>query len=204
MLGVTTVASGSALDAGVSEEVDEAVVITSGEELTVSGAADRVDVSTVSAGGVDTGGLPLELASLASPCGTLGVAATRRILFAVGDGVEEELVGTAVRADVVGLSAPVKSHNVGLVGGHGTLAVPAGGAVDSDLVVVRSDSEPLVVGGEGHNLDPLLAFLQKMDLLVGGGAGADGDLTVVTGNSEPVVVDSNSTRALGVGQVGES
>ncbi len=204
MLRVTTVASRSALDAGVSEEVDKAVVITSGEELTVSGAADRVDVGTVSARGVDTGGLPLELASLASPCDALGVAATRRILFAVGDGVEEELVGTAVGADVVGLGAPVKSHNVGLVSGHSTLAVPGGGAVDSDLVVVRSDGKPLVVRGEGHNLDPLLAFLQKMDLRVGGGAGTDGDLAVVTSNSEPVVVDSDSTRALGIGQVGES
>jgi len=101
VLRVTTVASRSALDAGVSEEVDKTVVIASGEELTVSGAADRVDMGAVSARGVDTGGLPLELASLASPLGALGVAATGRILFAVGDGVEEELVGTAVGADVV-------------------------------------------------------------------------------------------------------
>ena len=69
VLGVTTERSGLGLDAGISEEVDETVIVTGSEELTVAGASNGVDVSTISAAGVDSLGLPLELACLGSPDG---------------------------------------------------------------------------------------------------------------------------------------
>ena len=64
---------GLALDAWVIEEVDETVVITGGEELLVSRAADGVDVGAIGALGVDTGGLPEELAGDGSPDSVLEV-----------------------------------------------------------------------------------------------------------------------------------
>ena len=205
MLGVTTVRSGLALDAGISEQVDETVIITGSHELTVVGAGNRVDVSTISAAGVDSLGLPLELACLGSPDGVDSVGTAGGVLSESFNGEEEELVGTAVGADILGLSAPVEGHDVRVVCLEGTFAGEAvGGAVDIDFVVVGADSQPLAIWGEGHNLNPFLGVGELVAHGVGGGAGSDRDLTVVTGNSNPLVVDSDSTRALGVWELGES
>ena len=73
VLGVTAVAAWLGLDAWVVEDVDETVVITSGEELLVSGAANGVNVGAVSARWVDTRGLPEELAGNGSPNSVLQV-----------------------------------------------------------------------------------------------------------------------------------
>ena len=113
VLGVTSVASGLTLDNGVAEQVHETVIISGSHELAVSRAADGVDVSSIGSGGVDTLGLPLELAGLGLPSGTLGVGAARWVLSAVWDGEEQKLVSTTVGADVRAILAPVKSHDVG-------------------------------------------------------------------------------------------
>lgn len=76
------------------------------------------------------------------------------------------------------------------------LKAPAGNLVDVDEVIVGADGEPQVVGGEGHNLDPLGGVAEKVALGVGVSAAPDGDSTVVTGDRHPVVVSSNSARAL--------
>jgi hypothetical protein len=76
--------------------------------------------------------------------------------------------------------------------------------IDVDEVVVGSDSEPLVVRGEGHDLDPLTRVLEEVDFLVGSSSGSDGDSAIVTGNDDPVSVDCKSTRALGVRESGKS
>ena len=168
MLGVTTVRSGSALDAGVAEQVDETVVITSGEELAIAGASDGVDVSAITALGVDTLGVPRELDSLGGPDDGGGIAATRLVLLAVGHFEEEQLVSTTVGADVVGLRAPVQSHDVRVV----TAACSLQGEavvqlVDVDVVVVGTDSEPLVIGREGHDLNPLVGVAKLMSANAG-------------------------------------
>ena len=75
VLGVTTVGSGLALDNWVTEEVHEAVVITSGHEHLVAGASNGVDVGTIGARWVDTLSLPLEFDGLGSPLNSLGVRA---------------------------------------------------------------------------------------------------------------------------------
>ena len=49
VLRVTAVRAGAALDARVTEEADETVVITGGEELSVEGGAHGVDVGAISA-----------------------------------------------------------------------------------------------------------------------------------------------------------
>jgi hypothetical protein len=113
VLGVTSVASGLTLDDGVAEQVHETVIISGSHELAVSRAANRVDVSSIGSGGVDTLGLPLELAGLGFPLGTLGVGTARWVLSAVWDGEEQKLVSTTVGADVRAILAPVKSHDVG-------------------------------------------------------------------------------------------
>ena len=154
---MTAVRSGlSTLSAWVTEEANETVVITSGQELTVIGATNAVDVGAIGALGIDTLSLPLELAGLGGPDGGSSVRSTRGILLAVGDGVEKELVCTTVRADVFVVRAPIQSHDVGVVGG--ALADESEvllGVVDVNIVVVGADSKILVAWGEGHNLDPL-------------------------------------------------
>lgn len=139
---------------GVAEEVHETVVITSGDELAVGGASDGVDVSAISALGVDTVGLPLELAGLGLPLNWDGVGATVLVLLAVRDSEEEELVGTAVGADVLGVSAPIHGHDVGVVSFACALKTPIGSSVNVDVVIVGACSEPLVVWGEGHDFNP--------------------------------------------------
>ena len=92
VLGVTTERAGEAtVSAWVAEEVDETKVVTSGEELTVTGAGNGVDVSAIGALGVDALSLPLELAGLGGPLNAGGVAAAVLILLAVWDGEEEEI-----------------------------------------------------------------------------------------------------------------
>ena len=112
VLGVTAVRSGYTLDAGISEEADETVIVTGSEEHLVIRTADGVDMGAIGATGVDTLRLPKELASGGGPLNWLGVGSARGILLAVLRGEEEELVGTTVGTDVLGMSAPVKSHDV--------------------------------------------------------------------------------------------
>ena len=70
---MTAVRSGlSTLSAWVTEEANETVVITSGQELTVIGASNAVDMGTIGALGIDTLSLPLELAGLGGPDGASG------------------------------------------------------------------------------------------------------------------------------------
>ena len=90
------------------------------------------------------------------------------------------------------------------MGLEGTFEVAAFSTVDIDVVVVRADSQPLTIWGEGHNLIPFLGVGELYFRGVGVRAGSDRNLTVVTGNSNPLVVDSDSTRALGVWELGES
>ena len=80
VLGVTSETLGLALDAWVVEEVDETIVITGGEELFVIGATDGVDVGTIGALGVDTLGLPEELAGDGGPLDVLQVGSAAWVL----------------------------------------------------------------------------------------------------------------------------
>lgn len=145
MLGVAAVRARHRLDAWVIEDVDEAVVITGGEEHLVAGAADGVHVGAVGAARVDTGGLPEELAGDGGPLGVLEVGAARWVLLAAGDFEEEELIGAAVGADELGVAAPVESHDVRAVARALALETPVRGSVDIDGVVVGADSQVLVV-----------------------------------------------------------
>ena len=70
VFGVSPVGTRSSADARVVEDVDETVVITSGEEHLVTGSANGVDVCTIGAGGIDALSLPKELAGCCSPLGT--------------------------------------------------------------------------------------------------------------------------------------
>ena len=82
VLGVTAVRSGLGSDAWIVEDVNETIVITSGEEHLVAGANHGVDVSAVSAAGVDTLGLPEELAGDSGPLGVQCVGSARWVLIA--------------------------------------------------------------------------------------------------------------------------
>ena len=203
VLGVTTVRAWLSLDARVVEDVDKAVVIAGCEEHLVAGAADGVHVGAIGALRVDTGGLPEELAGDGGPLGVLEVGAARWVLLAAGNLEEEELVGTAVGANELGVAAPVKSHNVRAVARALALETPVRGSVDIDGVVVGADSQVLVVWREGHDLDPLSGVLEQVALGVRGGALSDRDGTVISSDSEPLVVSADAARALGVWKLGE-
>ena len=204
VLGVTSETLGLALDAWVVEEVDETVVITGGEELFVLGATDGVDVGTIGALGVDTLGLPEELAGDGGPLNILEVGSAAWVLRAVLSSEEEELVGTTVGADELGVSAPVEGHDVRVVASACAAKGPVGGVVDVDIVVMGTDGKHLVVWGESHNLDPLSRIFHALNLGIQVRGSSDGNGTVVTGDSNEGVVDGNATRALRVWELGES
>ena len=112
VLGVATVRSGLSLDARVVEDVHETEVVAGGEEHMVVRAADGVHVSAVCAGGVDARGLPEELAGDGCPFSVFQVGSAGWVLLAGGNLEEEQLVGAAVRADELGVGAPVEGHDV--------------------------------------------------------------------------------------------
>ena len=63
-------------------------------------ATNAVDVSTISAAGVDALGIPLELAGRRCPCSVDSVGTAGGVLFAIINGEEQELIGTTVGADI--------------------------------------------------------------------------------------------------------
>lgn len=150
VLGVTAVTAGlAALSARVAEQVDEAEIVSGSQKHAIAGAANGVDVSTIGASGVDTFSGPLELDSLGCPLDTSCVGSATLVLSPVAIlGEEEELVSATVGAEVLGVLAPVKGHDVGVVGLAGTGEGPVASVVDVDVVVVGADGEEAVVRGE--------------------------------------------------------
>ena len=204
VLGVTTERSGdTSLEAGVVEEADKTVIVTGGKEHLVIGTADGVDMGAIGASGVDTLGLPEELAGHGGPLSVLEVGAAGRILLAVFSGEEEELVSTTVGSEELGVSAPVEGHDVRAVTLAFSTERPVSSVVDVDGVVVGTDSEVSAIRGEGHNLDPLGGVAEKGEINGGVGVSGNADSTVVTGNGDEVGVDSDAARALGVWELGE-
>ena len=53
------------------------------------------------------------------------------------------------------MAAPVESHDVGAMSSALALETPVGSSIDIDGVVVGTDSQVLVVWGEGHDFNPL-------------------------------------------------
>ena len=66
-----------------------------------------------------------------------------------------------------------------------------------------TDGEVAAVGGEGHNLDPLLGVGEEVRLDGEVGLSSDGDATVVGSDSNPVNADGDSAGALRVGEARE-
>ena len=121
-------------------------------------------MGTIGTSGVDTLSLPKELASYGSPFSVLKVGSTRWVLLAVFSSEEEEFVGTTVRTDELGVSTPIKSHDVRAVTSAFTMEFPVAGCVDIDMVVVGTDGEIFTIWGEGHDLNPLSGVSKKMQL----------------------------------------
>lgn len=70
----------AAVPAGVSEDVDEAEVVTSGDQHAVVGARDSVDVSAVASLREDAIDAPSELRVLGGPSDALGVGLSVLVL----------------------------------------------------------------------------------------------------------------------------
>jgi len=100
---------------GVSEDTNIAPVITSDDKVSSLVSCNSVDVSTISALGVDTINVPEELNSLGSPHLSFGVRSSTGVLFnrtILGNCPEEELVSTTVRSEVGTILRPVEGHDV--------------------------------------------------------------------------------------------
>mmetsp|Transcript_31740 Transcript_31740/g.42988 ORF Transcript_31740/g.42988 Transcript_31740/m.42988 type:complete len:347 (-) Transcript_31740:322-1362(-) len=191
----------STISSRVSVKLDKTEVITSGNEHTILGTVDAIDVGAIGTAGEDTLNVPGELGSLSGPNGTSGVASTRWVLGAVVHLEEEELVGTAVGADVRTISSPVKVGDIRVVTLKSTaIAVTIGNIVDVDFVIVRTNSKLLTIGRVAHDLDPFGGVLHEV-LLNTVATVLDHNSTIVTSNSNIIVVDGNSSRALGVRQL---
>ena len=135
-------------------------------------------------------------------CG--GVGAATVVSVEGGDLEVEDLVGSAVGADVGAVAGPVKSNNERAVALELAHAAPVGNIVNVHIVVVGADTEVSVAGGEGHALVPLAGFTEQVALGLGVRLGADGDLTVVSGDGNPVGVGGNSAGLLAGGEVRQS
>ena len=97
MFRMSTVAAWiSTFTSWVSEEGNETIVITTGEELSVVRSSDTVDVSTIGSLGVDTLSAPLEFHSLSSPNNRFGISSARWILRTIFRHPEEEFISTTV------------------------------------------------------------------------------------------------------------
>ena len=174
VLGVTSEGSGrSTSEAGIVEQVHETVIITGGEQHLVVGATNGVDMCTIGTTGVDTLSLPKELASYGSPFSVLKVGSTRWVLLAVFSSEEEEFVGTTVRTDELGVSTPIKSHDVRAVTSAFTFEAPVTNIIDIDEVIVGTDGKHSAVRGEGHDLDPLSGIGQELEFFRAGSSLSD-------------------------------
>ena len=122
-------------------------------------------MGTIGTSGVDTLSLPKELTGDGSPLSVLIVSSARWVPFAVLSSEEEELISTTVRTDNLGVSTPIKSHDVGAMTCAFTIEFPVAGSVDIDSIVVGTDGEIVAIRGEGHDLDPLSRVSEKMQLL---------------------------------------
>jgi len=205
VLGVTSQRSRLSTFSGrVSVDLDETVVITSGDEHTVLGTADTIDVSAVSTAGEDTLNIPRELGGLGGPSHTSGVASARWVVGAVVHLEEEKLVSTTVGADVRTVNSPVKVSDVGFVSLKGsTLSVAILNIVDVDVVVVGTNSKLFTIRRVAQDFDPFGGVLKAV-LLITTATVLDHKSTIVTSNSEVITADGNSSRALRVGQLGKS
>lgn len=106
--------------------------------------------------------MPADLDSVGSPLNTLGVGGTVLVLSAVWDVEEEEFVGTTVGSDICAVARPVEGGDEGVVGlAVANLAEVVLAVIDSNAVVVRADSEHLLVWREGHGLNPFGRILDE-------------------------------------------
>jgi len=143
-LRVSTVSSAlGSLSNGVTEEAYIAPVVSGQDKLSGGVAADTVDVRSIGTSGEDTVNVPRELDSLSSPdyrdsvAGTVGVLSNATVFT---DLPEEELVSLTSRSEVLGVGAPVHALDGRRVSIASSNAIPRSTVVDSDGVVVRSDS----------------------------------------------------------------
>jgi len=201
--GVSSEGSGSgSLSDGVSEDSHVVPVITSGDEVASSVSSDLVDVRSIGTSGEDTINVPRELDGLGGPHDRLGVGSTGGILSdaTVFTHVpEKEFVGLASRSEPLGLNTPVNGLDGRGVLGTSSAESPGFGAVDADLVVVRSNSKELAVRGNGHNLNPFLGILK---FLSGSISFVNMDDTIVSSNDAlSSRAHSDSTGALRLGFV---
>ena len=113
MLGVTSEATRDSSSADrVSKDVDEAVIVTSGDKLSIGRSGDSVDMGSISALGVDAVHVPSKLDRLRVPVSTRGVRTSVLVLSTVLSRKEEQFVGAAVRANIRTVLTPVQSHDV--------------------------------------------------------------------------------------------
>lgn len=180
MLGVASVHATVVAHAGwVSEKSYETVVVSGSKELAVVGSSNAIDVSAISALGVDSLNVPAEFHGGGCPVNAGSVGSSRCILRAVAGLPEEELVSTAVSPDPLVVLGPVEGHDVGRVSLALTFKGPVTGVVDVDVVVVGSDSKHGLVWGEGHNFIPSFSIGQGMGNIAVVAMVSDGDGTIV-------------------------
>ena len=155
--------------------------------------------------GIDALDVPAELDSASSPFGVFQVAGTGGLLLESLSIEEEELIGTAIRADVLSVSTPVKRHDVRRVLGEGSEERPVSSRVDVDSVVVGADSQLRLVRGKRHALDPLISVIECPGGLCGTNTVPDVDAAIIGRNDETTIfLVDDGTGALRGSHVRES
>lgn len=112
MLRMTSVARRhTSLSARVSENIDKAEVITSGDQILLLIHVYTVDVWTISFSWEDAIDAPAKLAVLRCPNGSSCVWGTRRILITRWNNEEEKLVAIADRSQISAILTPVHASD---------------------------------------------------------------------------------------------
>lgn len=152
----------------------------------------------------DTIDRPAELGVVGGPDSALVVRGTTRVLFAVRDSEEEELVTIADGSNRRGVSAPIESSDGGVVlGALADLVVVSVHIINVDVGIVRGDSEVITIGTVLSNLEPLLGVSELVLKDTGCITTSDGNGTVVGTDSDITValVDSDASSGLRLGQL---
>jgi hypothetical protein len=186
------------LSSRISEDIDETEIVTSGDQSAVFVHVNTVDVVTTNFFREDTGNEPSELDVMRAPLHTLSVGSTTAILTAVRNLEEENFVTVADRSNVCAVDRPIKgSNSCVMLGASTSKAVTSFNIVDSDVGVVRSNSEIFTARTVLSDLNPLLGVGELM-LDISGTHGilvSNGDGTVITSGSNVTVglVDSDAS-----------
>lgn len=200
MLRVTSKGNGSvSLTSRVVPDVNQAVVITSRDQISVSGEIHIVDVSSVSSCRENAVDKPSKLSVISSPLSINSVWCTISILLEGFSVKEEKLVSTTDRSNVLAIHTPINRDDEGVMLGALSNQRVITGTVDVDVVIVGANSQFSSIWRILHVLNPLSRVIFSGNHIIEiGDSSSDSQSTIVVADSDVTILRtiSESSRTL--------